>query len=340
MGDGPIPVTVIGGYLGAGKTTLLNRLLRADRGERVAVLVNDFGSVAVDAALIESADGTTIRLSNGCICCTMAGGFVEAIESIGALDPRPDRLVVETSGVADPASVAEYAHLPGFVLDAVVVLADAETIRERAADALVGRQVREQLAGADVVVLNKVDLVAGRNALDAVVTWAAAAAPQAHLVTAVEADVDAAVLWADGSRVRIDPGVTEHAPDHAHAGGDDRHPRYLALTVTGERAPTRLELDAVLDEVLDEVLDGAVPAVVRLKGFVDLVDGGRHLVQVVGRRRRITRVVAATVTAGDVGRDRVALVVIGLADSPSATSVAEAAMRIAHGLGARVVEHT
>ncbi len=325
----PIPVTVIGGYLGAGKTTLVNRLLRAEHGERIAVLVNDFGSVAVDSALIESDDGTTIQLSNGCVCCSLAGGFVEAVERVGALEPRPDRLVVETSGVADPAAVAEYAHLPGLVLDAVVVLADAETIRERADDALVGRQVRAQLAGADVVVINKVDLLGPHVELDDLVTWVAQQAPDAHLATAVEAGIDRSLLWAR-------PGRPEHPRDGrgargqrtGHEGngvpGHVEHPSYTARTIVGDARVTRAALESALDELT------TASAVARLKGFVELGDGDRLLVQVVGRRRRIVPATA--------GARAVELVVIGLADSPTATSVDDAARRLAHRLGATVVD--
>ncbi|MEL7156360.1 MAG: GTP-binding protein, partial [Actinomycetota bacterium] len=155
---GRIPVTVIGGYLGSGKTTLVNHLLRG-ADERIAVLVNDFGSVNIDADLIESQDGETLRLANGCICCSLAEGFAAALDTVLELDPRPDRLVLEASGVADPAAVAAYGHGPGLLLDAVVVVVDGETVRAQAADGYLAQTIDGQLRAADVLVANKLDLV-------------------------------------------------------------------------------------------------------------------------------------------------------------------------------------
>ncbi len=154
-----IAVTVIGGYLGAGKTTLVNHVLRT-ADARIAVLVNDFGDINIDEDLIASQDGDTISLANGCICCSLVDGFSAALATITALDPVPERLVIESSGVADPATVAAYGHGPGLALDATVVVVDAETIRKKATDVYVGDTVVGQLGSGDIIVLNKTDLVA------------------------------------------------------------------------------------------------------------------------------------------------------------------------------------
>ena len=116
-----VPVTVLGGYLGAGKTTALNALL-ASATERLAVLVNDFGSVGIDAALISGASGGVVELRNGCICCSLADGFVSALSAVTSFEPAPDRLVIEASGVSELTQVASWAHLPGLRLDAVLCL--------------------------------------------------------------------------------------------------------------------------------------------------------------------------------------------------------------------------
>ena len=130
-----LPATVVGGWLGAGKTTLVNHLLRHAGGRRIAVLVNDFGEVSIDADLIEGADGGVLSLAGGCMCCSWGEDLFGTLARVRARDPAPDVLLVETSGVAQPGAVARLLRLaPGIQVEAVVVLVDAETVHERAAD--------------------------------------------------------------------------------------------------------------------------------------------------------------------------------------------------------------
>lgn len=299
-----IPVTVIGGYLGSGKTTLVNHLLRAGT-ERVAVLVNDFGDVDIDTSLIEHDDGETITLANGCICCSLVDGLAAALATVTALDPRPERLVIEASGVADPATVAAYGHGPGLVLDAVVVLVDAETIRRRATDRYVGDTVRGQLPSADIVVVNKVDLV-DRAEVDAVVALVEERVRGALVVEAIEARVDPAVLFGRVAR-RGDAGP-------ATAMGGDRPPIhdradevYQAWTWTaGDRSP--------IDRVVVEAVMAELPeAVVRAKGVLWLAGDGEaearpHVLQRVGSRWTLR---PARSAVGD-GEEGSRLVLIGI----------------------------
>lgn len=155
-----IPVTVIGGYLGAGKTTCLNNLLAADHGLRLAVLVNDFGAVNIDASLIAEHGGDTVALTNGCVCCAIADDLGAALKTQAERDPPPDRIVVEASGVADPARVMRLAgSWPGCRRAGTAVLADAATVRTRTADKFVGALVVQQMQAADLLVLNKLDLL-------------------------------------------------------------------------------------------------------------------------------------------------------------------------------------
>ncbi|MGJ4943845.1 CobW family GTP-binding protein [Bradyrhizobium sp. HKCCYLS1011] len=155
----PVPMTVIGGFLGAGKTTFLNRLL-AESIERCAVLVNDFGEINVDAALIESHDGTTMSLANGCVCCSTGTGFLDVLARLLDDLDRFDRVVIEASGVGDPWRIAEIALVePALRLDGVITLVDASRIAMLIDDVRVGDTVRQQLAKCDVVLLSKSDLV-------------------------------------------------------------------------------------------------------------------------------------------------------------------------------------
>ncbi|WP_420132762.1 CobW family GTP-binding protein [Rhodopseudomonas sp.] len=154
-----IPVTVIGGFLGAGKTTFVNHLL-AGGGPRTAVLVNDFGEINVDASLIQGHDGTTMTLTNGCICCSIGTSFIETMCQVLDAEVPFERIVIEASGVGDPWKIAEIALIePTLRLDRVIVLADASRIAALIDDARVGATVRGQFERCDVVLLNKTDLV-------------------------------------------------------------------------------------------------------------------------------------------------------------------------------------
>jgi G3E family GTPase len=262
---GELPVTVIGGYLGAGKTSLVNHIL-ASAGERVAVLVNDFGDVDIDSELIERRDGDTISLANGCICCSLVDGLAGALATVQAMEPRPHRLVIEASGVADPASIAAYGHGPGLALDAVIVLVDAETIRTRAVDRYVGDTVQRQLRSADVLVLNKTDLVdeaAGR----ATAAWLAEQAPEAAIVEARQARVDPAVLF---GALRGPPAGPPPAP--ADASGV-----FESWTWRGDLVERHR-----LEALMADLPEGAM----RAKGLLRLTDdpGTAMVLQRVGRR--------------------------------------------------------
>jgi G3E family GTPase len=156
----PIPVTIVGGYLGAGKTTLVNHLLRQRGDRRIAVLVNDFGELAIDAELIEAREGDMLQLAGGCVCCSFGSDLMAALLKMRAMQPAPRHILIETSGVALPGAVARTLTLiDGLVLDAVLVLADARTLHTLVDDRHVGDVVRAQLRQADMVALNKTDLI-------------------------------------------------------------------------------------------------------------------------------------------------------------------------------------
>ncbi len=160
-GGAPIPVTVIGGYLGAGKTTLVNALLRQAGGARIAVLVNDFGDIAIDADLIEAREGDLLQLAGGCVCCSVGSDLVSTLMSLPArMQARPDHVLLETSGVAMPGMVAATLSLVGGIRrDGVIVLADALHLDAQWRDRYLADTIERQLASADLIVLGKCDLV-------------------------------------------------------------------------------------------------------------------------------------------------------------------------------------
>lgn len=151
-----LPLTVVGGYLGAGKTTLINRLLREDHGLRLMVMVNDFGSVNIDAELLKSAGEDTIELTNGCVCCTMGADLFMALGDVLDRVPRPDHLVIEASGIADPKKIADAARAePEMEYGGIALVVDAGNFAGLAADAQIGAQIRGQVGVADLLLVSK-----------------------------------------------------------------------------------------------------------------------------------------------------------------------------------------
>ncbi|MCQ0987361.1 CobW family GTP-binding protein [Jiella marina] len=156
-----IPVTVLTGYLGSGKTTLLNRILSEDHGRKYAVIVNEFGEIGIDNDLIVESDEEIYEMNNGCVCCTVRGDLVRVVQGLTRRRGRFDAIVVETTGLADPVPVAQTFFMDEDVraktaLDAVVALVDAKHLPQRLKDS---REAEDQIAFADVVLLNKTDLV-------------------------------------------------------------------------------------------------------------------------------------------------------------------------------------
>ena len=160
-----IPVTVLTGYLGAGKTTLLNRILSEPHGRKFAVIVNEFGEIGIDNDLVVGADEEVFEMNNGCICCTVRGDLVRIIDGLMRRKGKFDAIIVETTGLADPAPVAQTFFVDEGVgrrtkLDAVVTVADARWLTDRLKDA---PEAKNQIAFADVILINKTDLVSAAD---------------------------------------------------------------------------------------------------------------------------------------------------------------------------------
>jgi G3E family GTPase len=263
-----IPLSVIGGFLGAGKTTLLNHLL-ATAQKRYGVLVNDFGAINIDAALIAAQDSDTIALTNGCVCCSMGDDLGEGLERLARRTPAPDHVIVEASGVSDPWRIAQLALIePGFTLEPLVVLVDAHALQAQLADRWTGDTVARQLGFADLVVLNKTDLVPDLAPVRAAVERLR---PQARIVAAEHGRLDAAILHFLPPARPAPSRFVADAPAHGF--------------VTRIWRPT-----APLDRAkLRAVLETLPRAVLRLKGFCRLApDGASHLLQYAAERWAFT----------------------------------------------------
>ncbi|ETW98410.1 MAG: hypothetical protein ETSY1_18870 [Candidatus Entotheonella factor] len=248
-----LPVTVIGGYLGAGKTTLLNRLLRVQDGRRIAVLVNDFGEINIDAALIENRDGRTIGLANGCVCCSIADDLGGALDRVAALSPAVEKVYIETSGVADPVRVSAYAQTwPGYGLAGILVLANVMRVRQQAGDKYIGATVTRQLRGADMIALSHIDLLpTASGAVDEVAQWLHTLAPHARIVPlTVDLPLDALTVEREAEDV-LD----------VHADSSHNPSRDVQTMIFRRQSPLDLPR-------LKRLLDSLEPEVVRAKGFI------------------------------------------------------------------------
>jgi G3E family GTPase len=318
-----LPAIVVGGYLGAGKTTLVNRLLREAGGRRIAVMVNDFGEIGIDADLIVSREDAVLNLAGGCVCCAVGSDLIEAVMALPQRQPAFDLVLVETSGVAMPGTVARSLRLaPGIEVDGVVVLADAEDVRERASDRYVGDTIRQQLADADLLVLNKVDLV-DDAALAAVRDFLDGAAPRARRVEAIEAAVPADVVLGlteagspPQSLARSGAGLFAGDPSARRVGL--RRPRAAAQQYQSAwlALPDPTDVDR-----LARLLADPRHGVVRAKGVVRDTEGRAIVVQAVGPRVRATPAAVGSAAAGP-GDGR--LVVIGLTGGLDAGALAHA----------------
>jgi G3E family GTPase len=264
----PIPTIVIGGYLGAGKTTLVNHLLRTAAGRRIAVLVNDFGDLAIDADLILGAEGGLVSLAGGCVCCTIGDDLIGVLETLLARQPRPDLLLIETSGVGLPGAVAQTAGLlADLFLEGIVVLLDAETIQAASADRYLGDTIIRQMAQADLLLLNKTDLLEEAD-LARVRAWLSGLALPAPIIETDHTQLPGDLVFGPVTSPKA-------SQNHAHAE---------TLFKTGVFHP-----DGPLDlDKLGRDLSNPRSGILRAKGVLTDLAGVRRGVQLAGRRWRLS----------------------------------------------------
>lgn len=270
----PIPVTVLTGYLGAGKTTLLNRILTEDHGKKYAVIVNEFGEVGIDNDLVVDSDEEIFEMNNGCLCCTVRGDLVRIIGNLMKRPGRFDAILVETTGLADPAPVAQTFFMDDDVrgktrLDAVVTVVDAKHLALRLDDS---PEAEDQVAFADVIILNKTDLVSP-DELKRVRAEIRAINPTARVLETERCKVDLAEVLDKGAfdldRVLIEMPDFLDGHHHHH----DEAVQSLSLTA-GDLDP-----DKFFDWIGRTMqIDG--PKILRMKGIMALKnDDDRYVVQ-------------------------------------------------------------
>ncbi len=275
----PVPILLVAGFLGAGKTTVVNELLAHAEGRRIAAVVNDFGAISIDAELIAGAGDGVVSLTNGCICCSLEGDLLRTLAAILRRSPRPDCIVIETSGVADPADIVRNLMDPMIwreaPLETVLCVVDATTPPAKLNDPL----LRSQLRAADVLALSKTDLVDAsgreriRNAVKAV-------RPAALALDALHGQIPAELLfptYPDRAPAPRDPGRRRPASD-----------RFETLSWTSDQ-PVSLRC-------LQHAIDRLAPKLARAKGLFEAVEQpGRQLVfQLAGGRATLAPAAASS----------------------------------------------
>ena len=258
----PVPILLVAGFLGAGKTTVVNHILAHAEGRRIAAVVNDFGAINIDAELIAGASDGVVSLTNGCICCSLEGDLLRTLAGILRRSPRPDYVVIETSGVADPSDIVRNLMDPVIwkeaPLETVLCVVDATTPVAKLDDAL----LRSQIRAADVLALSKADLVDATRR-ERIFDVVKAVRPTAVVVDAPHGQVPASLLFPEGpdrAPAPRDPGARRPASD-----------RFETLSWTSDRPVSLPRLQQAIGQL--------APKLARAKGLFEAVERpGQQLV--------------------------------------------------------------
>ncbi|MGO6743090.1 GTP-binding protein [Rhizobium ruizarguesonis] len=290
----PIPVTVLTGYLGAGKTTLLNRILSENHGKKYAVIVNEFGEIGIDNDLIVESDEEIYEMNNGCVCCTVRGDLIRVVEGLMRRPGRFDGIIVETTGLADPVPVAQTFFMDDDVrakteLDAVVALVDAKHLPLRLKDS---REAEDQIAFADVVIINKSDLVTPEE-LDVIEDIVRAINPAARVYKTSRSGVDLARVLDQGAfnlerALENDPHFLEQGHDDHVCGPDCDHDHHHHGAMSAIHDVTVQSVSLRGGEMnperffpwIQKITQTQGPNILRLKGIIAFKDDPeRYVVQ-------------------------------------------------------------
>ncbi|HKR45754.1 MAG TPA: GTP-binding protein [Paraburkholderia sp.] len=288
-----IPVTVLTGFLGAGKTTLLNRILREQHGRRYAVIVNEYGAIGIDGGLVVGAEDEVIELNNGCVCCKVRGDLIRVVSALVRRKEGFDGILIETSGLADPAPVVQTFFIDDEIrqrarLDSVICVADGVNLQARLADS---REAAEQLALADIVLVNKVDLIDAAN-LVAVQDAVGRINPTAECLTSVRGEIPLAVLLDRGAfdLKRLQLAMSQGETRDASRGGQTYRPVPLRAGVSVRQGHHSHGIDSVslsagrsLERTrflawLQQLVVEQGQDLLRAKGIVDLAGSERRFV--------------------------------------------------------------
>jgi G3E family GTPase len=283
---GPVPVTIVAGFLGSGKSTLLNQMLQNKTGRKIGVIVNDFGSINIDQEMISEVAGNVVTLDNGCICCSLRTDLIGSVLGLAASNEKPDHIVIEASGVADPHTIAEsflgIEIWDKVILDGVITVVDAEQVLD--VDSGEMKLTKSQVTCADIVLLNKIDLASNEQA-DNVYKWIREQVKGVHIFETVKCNLPIEVLLGakgkDFSIEMFQNGIETHVHEITETQRVHSHDHDLVFDTWTYISEEEMDLNR-----LQHVFSQLPYSVLRVKGFIKTNDNPETKLgfQLVGRR--------------------------------------------------------